>query len=433
VAIRVGRTPEVEEAPDDRPTSGLVERAAWKLWKASSRRFFVVLAVLVPSIVMLASVYAAMVATSNAAAVAAARGRGERVATSITEFQEHLSQANDEVAATLVSGDEQSSSSRARYEAGLLASSLALTRAGLDATGQDAERVEMLAADLDRFATLVVTSRAYPVGTRFYRDARATARDDLVPRANRTRTSAQSQLSGSADEVAGPRTAVAIAGLALALVTLVLAATLVAGRTRIRLHPAFLVAGGLLVVELVVVSLGLWTERDELQTAAGAEFAAYVDAQEAATTIFDMRTAETDAIAGIGDVADRYADFESSAAALGADSSATSQAATDPETLPGAVTDYADSVEEVRALAASNDDAAAEATVEGRSAIAYRSVRGLTVSLMNRSTDDLTARLDAAADAGVAWPVPLLLGGAAAVLAAGGVLRRGQAYVWWSA
>jgi hypothetical protein len=410
-----------------------LERAAWRLWRRSSRRFFLTVTIVVAAVIVLSSVIAAVVAATNGAAVAEARGRGQRVASAMAEFQDHLGQANDQFGDALVVGEEQTPGSRARYDAELLASSSALTRAGLDATGDDAEAVRSLAVGLDEYARLVVTARAYPSGTRFYRDARATVADELSPDSDAVRLDAEAHLSGQAGEVEGPRTTVAAVGLLIALAAVLGATALVAGRTRIRLHPAFVAAAVLLAVQLAVVAHGLRTERDELSTAAGTEFVAYREAQGAAASLFDMRAAELDAVARIGDVDDDYADFQAGVRSVAADRSPAGSTPADADTLPEAVRDYAESVEEVRALADRDLAAGAGATVDGRSAIEYRTARGLAASLVNRTTADLQARLDRAAEAGVAWPLPLLLGGAAAVLAAVGVLRRGQAYVWGSA
>ena len=406
------------------------ERAAWAIAPGSSRRFFEGIAVTVFLVVVAASALAATAATRNATVTAHARARGLRVAESVTRFRNHLSLADAEVATTLVTGHEANALGHARYEAELLAASLSLTDAGLVATGRNAEDISTLAEGLVRYAGLVETSRAYPVGSTFHTLARDQVREVLVPTADRVRRAAEDEVGAATGAATGRWVAVALLGLALAVVVLAAAMMLVAGRTRIRLHPVLAVALVGLVVELLLVGRGLTSQRHELRSAARDEIAGFVAADAAAGGLFDLRGEQASAlVAAANGRSDPYDEFRSAAADLEAQLGAGGARPVGLRTLRPAVSAYIDSVDQVAALDAQGDhDEAVSRTVDGSSAIAYRTARRLAVSTVNRATRDLEVRLDDAADAGVAWPLPLGLGGALGLLAAGGVLRRGWDY-----
>jgi hypothetical protein len=408
--------------------AGVVERAAWAA-SSSSRRFFFVVTLVLATSILLASGIATGVAVRNAAAVADARDRGLRVASSVTEFRNHLSLADAEVATTLVSGELASPLGRARYEAELLQASLSLTDAGLVATGRNTDDIETLATRLARYAGLVETSRHYPVGSTFYDLARTVVRTELVPIAARVRRTAEQEVKRSADRVTGPFTTIAVAGLVLAPLVLIGSATLVAGRTHIRFHVLLVVAGVALVVQLGAVGTSLWSQRGEMQSAADGEIEAYVDANAAAFTLFRLRSYETDAVASQGTGEVSYDRFQDGARSL-VDQLGPDREGAALSTMRRAVEAYVDSVDDLERLHGDQGrSAAVETTLEGDSAIAYRTARGLATSAVNRSTADLTERLGSAADAGVAWLLPVGLGIGAAALATAAVLQRGWDYL----
>jgi hypothetical protein len=396
------------------PGHSAVHDAAWAISKTSTRRFFVLLAVAAFVVIVAASALAAFAAARNAAVTDKARDRGLRVAESVTRFRIHLSLADAEVATVLVTERDETPFNRARYEAELLDASLSLTDAGLAATGRNADDIGTLAAGLVRYAGLVETSRQYPIGTTFHDLARDELREVLVPTADRVRRAAEGQVEAAAGDRTTRWAVVAIGGLVLALVVLVAVVVLVAGR----------------VVELTLVGPGLWSQRNRLEAAGDAEIAAFTAANAAATDLFDLRTVQTTAVAARGGGDADFERFDAAAGALADHLAASGARTAGLRTLGPAVAAYVDSAGEVAGLAAQDRDReAVAATVDGSSAIAYRTARRLAVSTVNRSTRDLGVRLDAAADDGVAWPVPLGFGTAVAVLAAGGVLRRGWDYL----
>jgi len=412
------------------PAHSAVHDVAWVIAKTSTRRFFVLLAVATFVVIVAASALAAVAAARNAAATDKARDRGLRVAESVTRFRIHLGLADAELATVLVTERAETPFNRSRYEAELLDASLSLTDAGLAATGRNADDIGTLAAGLVRYAGLVETARQYPIGTTFHDLARDEVREVLVPTADRVRRAAEGQVEAAAGDRTTRWAVVAIGGLVLALVVLVVVVVLVAGRTHVRLHLLLVAALVGLVVELTLVGPGLWSQRNRLEAAGDDEIAAFTAANAAATGLFDLRTVQTTAVAARGGGEADFERFDAAAEAL-ADGLAASGARTAGlRTLRPAVAAYVDSADDVAGLAAEDRHReAVAATVDGGSAIAYRTARRLAVSTVNRSTRDLGVRLDAAADDGVAWPVPLGLGTAVAVLAAGGVLRRGWDYL----
>lgn len=405
-----------------------IERLAWA-WQPSrgTPRLFVTLAVGVTLVTVTASLTATLISARNAATVADAQDRGLRVASSVTEFRDLLGAADSEVAGPLVSGEEGSSLSAARYQADLLAAGLALTDAGLAATGQDADDIAALAEGLARYADLVETSDNYPAGSIFSRNARELARGELVPTADRVRRSSEQQLSDAAGSVGGPVAASSAGGLVVALVVSIGAALIVAGRTRRFAHPALLGAAALVVVNIVVSGTALVAQSRELGRAASDEVEDYLAANAIAFSLLDLRADELDVVADLGGsgAQDRL-DEDAAALVVGIEEG--------PEVvralhLPAQA--YVAAVQEALdggTGGAGNDEGEGRATLGGAPALAYREVRGLAGDTVTATEVALSDRLDAGADSGVAPLVPATLGLAAAGLAAAGVLVRGRRY-----
>lgn len=411
-----------------------VEKVAWRM-PGGSRRFFLAIALIVAVTVAAGGLAAAVVSARNAAELAEARDRGLRIATSVTEFRGHLSAADAVVAATLVSGEPETPVDLAHYQAELLQAGLALTDAGLLATGRDAEDIAALAAGLVRYADLIDTSRYYPVGSTFSGLARSIAHDDLIPTADRVLRAAELRMVRAADRVGGPVGTLVIAVVAAALGVLVGAAALVAGRTRRLAHPMLAAATVVLAANLVILTVSLWPQGRELRAAAQpaeqgeyGEIDAFLTANAAAFALYDLRVTELDAVASGADGQDLYAQFQNSAAGL-IDRLSDQADPADGGAVLEAVRAYVAGVAEVEALDAGGDNVAAgAAALDGGSAIGYREARSAVVDTVNRSAADLTDRLEVAADANVEPLLPLGLGILAAGLAAAGVLARGRSY-----
>lgn len=374
---------------------------------------------------LLSGVLAATVASRNAVAAAEARDRHLPVAASITAFRDHLGAADEEVAGSLVSGDPPSPLGLSRYEAEILEAGPSLTAAGLVGGGDDAGDIAALAESLARYADLVETSRAYPVGSSFAHVARDLARDDLVPRAAAVRAEAEDEMAATADRGAGPAGAVALTGLTVALAVGAAVALLVAGRTRRLIHPLLVVGIAVLAANLAMTGSGLWTQGREFGAAEAGEIEALTAANSYAFALLDLRVDEMDAVAS-DDAGPAFARFRRQAHDL-LDRLETEEGAAG--VLLAGVRAYVAAVAEVEGSALGGDrDAAAAATLEGTSLLSYREVRGIALDVVTRSATDLERRLDAAAGAGVQPLVPLGLGAAAGTLASGGVLARAWRY-----
>jgi hypothetical protein len=398
---------------------------AWRL-PVSSVRLFWALALTVSGAIVASSLAATVVITRNAEVLADARNRSLRIATSVTEFRRHLSLAEEEVATTLVSGEPESAPGRARYEAELLQAGPSLTNAGLVDTGESTDDIAMLAERLTRYAALVETSRAYPVGSTFSHLARATARDELVPTAGRVRRTAEQDVLDAAVEVSGRGSGYAMAALVIALIVLLASAALVAGRTRRLVHPALVAAAIILLGNIVVLSGSLPFQTQQMRTAARAEIATYIDANATAFLLFDLRADELDAVAASGDVESRYAEFSIDAGALAA---RLDDGSPDDRVLLPSMQAYTDSVAEVEERDQRGDHrAAVDDTLSGDSAVSYREARALAVSTVDRAAADLARQLDATLGAGVTQALPAWSGLAAAVLTVAGFWARGRRY-----
>lgn len=402
----------------------VIESMAWRV-PLSSRRFFLAVAFTAAGAVVAGSLIAALVSARNAEAVADARDRRLRIASSVTEFRDHLSAADGEVAAELVSGEAMSPLGRSRYETELLGAGPSLTAAGLVAEGASAEDIRGLAEGLARYADLVETSRAYPVGSTFVDLARNGAREELVPTADRVRTTAERQMTDAAERGGGPASAVAGLCLLIALAVLVMSAVLVAGRTRRLLDPLLMAAVAILAANGGVVGTGLWSQSRQLRAAASVEIDAYVASNANAFALLDLRVEEVDAVA-LGNGDPFYAQFRRDAEVL------LDRIAEDPTNagvLLPAVRAYSEAVAEVETLDARGDNGgAAVATLQEDSDLSYGEARRVALDTVNRSATELEGRLDAAAGADVEPLVPIGLGIASAASAMAGVLTRGKRY-----
>lgn len=448
-----------------------IEGWAWADVWGSGRSFFTTVALVVCSSILLVTLATAGVARRNGEAVEHARDQ-QRVATSLTEFRRHLSTADAQVAIIIAAENQELPLRQTSYEDAVLQANRSLTEAGLVAAGQSVEDIEALSAGLVRYGGLVQTAREYPANSSFA--ARASARRDCLshnmddhpacrgedgtppPTADSVRLSAEEALSTTAASGADGLGIITVAGLVLAAVVLSGTVLLVAGRTRRWLHWSFSLSAALLLLELALAAPGLWSQHGELATVVRMESDAYAAANEANLALLDLRTTElkavtADDVPGPEGQHALYDRFQQRAQALrdhlddppSADDGP-DRAATSP--LSSAIEDYEDDVEEMRDQLAGEGSAGESpddedtggqtdstradrldaAALTGGSASAYGLAHEIANSTAVKADADLTARLDAAAQANVDPWTPLLPGVAAAFLAGLGVLHRGR-------
>ncbi len=390
---------------------------------------------------VLSSVAAAAVAARNADTIADARDNGLGMAQAATNFRTHLANADALAAGTLITGGLETTAQRAAYDEQVLLASEALTQAGLAATDDDEELVNALSDGLVRYAGLVETSRAnsrqgFPVGAAYLDQARSEANDVLAPQAEQLRREGEQRMARAANSVGGLLGGVAVLLLIVGIVILVGCGAVVAGRTRRFAHPALLLAGVAAIAALVIVTGGIVAQGNELRRAATGDIDRYVQANENANALSDLRVTEIDAVAAKGGGAPIYEDFAADAAELEGADGMSAQSPSDPgATGFSALTAYAEavvgdeatSVRELDITAGKNVDAA-ESTREGTSKEAYDSANSVLTGFVTDADGALDDRLGAAADANVNPLLPLLLGGLAAGLAVAGILARGRKY-----
>ncbi len=391
---------------------------------------------------VLSSIAAAAVAARNADTIADARDHGLGMAQATTNFRTHLANADALAAGTLISGGLESTAQRARYDEQILAASDALTKAGLAATDSDEDAVNALSDGLVRYAGLVETSRAnsrqgYPVGAAYLESARSEANDVLAPQAEQLRREGEQRMARAANNVGGLLGGVAVLLLVVGIVILVGCGAVVAGRTRRFASPALLLAGVAAIAGLVLVTGGILAQGSELRRAATGDIDRYVQANENANALSDLRVVEIDAVAAKGSGAPIYDDFDAAAAELAEAEGMSSPAPGDDGGVTGftAVGAYNEAVtgdgpDSVRTLDITDgrNRAAADSTLAGPSKQAFDSADRLLAGFVDDAETDLEQRLDAAADANVNPLFPLLLGGLAAGLAVAGILARGRKY-----
>jgi hypothetical protein len=420
-----------------------VERTAWRV-PLPTRRLFVTLAWVAAAALALSGIAAGWVAARNARTIDDAREQGLDLATSVTEFRTRLAAADARAAATLIAGGLEDPESRAEYDADILASSDALTRAALVARPDDRGDISELSSGLVEYAGLVETSRAnsrlgYPVGSAYLTQARELANDDLVPRADRLRRVGEQRIARAANSVGGPIGALAVVLLVLALLVLVGCALLIAGRTRRIAHPALVAAAVAVIAALAVVVSGITSQSSELRRAATSDIDAFVAANETASDLSNLRVTEISAVAARGSggpLYDLFVNGDEEAGFVGAAELQARLAESDGAAgLPEAVDAYIAAEERVRAtdedgnnrLAAQLALSTPEAEGQG-SGDPFQEANDIALASAEREADDLAARFDAAGDADIHPLVPIALGGVAAVLAAAGTLARGRKY-----
>lgn len=425
-----------------------LEHLAWRI-RWPSRRLFLALAVLAGASLVLSSVAAAAVAARNADTIEDARTNGLDLARAATDFRTHLANADAAAAGTLISGGLETNEQRGQYDDELLAASEALTSAGLAATSDDREAVNALSDGLVEYAGLVETARAnsrqgFPVGAAYLEAARAEANDQLAPQADQLRREGEQRMARAANSVGGLLGGVAVVLLVLGIAVLVGCALVVAGRTRRFSHPALLLSGVAAIACLVWVTGGILAQGSELRRAATGDVDDFVEANEAANALSDLRVTEISAVAARGSGSEAYDQFATDADELLAAEIVDSG---DRTGYRAAVAAYRDAVvgegDSVRKLDLEdgNNAAAADSTLEGASKLAFDGREQATEDLpavegatdvaglyVTAAGDTLEDRLDAAADANVNPLIPVLLGVLAAVLAVGGILARGRKY-----
>ena len=416
-----------------------VERTAWRV-PLPTRRLFVTLALVAAGALAVSGLAAGGVAARNADTIADAREQGLDLATAATEFRTRLASADATAAGTLIAGGLESTESRAAYDEDILEASRALTQAGLVATDDDAEDIGILASGLVDYAGLVETSRAntrlgYPVGSAYLNQARDLANDDLVPRAERLRRVGEQRIARAANSVGGPVGALAVVLLVAALIVLLGCSLILAGRTRRIAHPALLLATLAVIAALAFVFDGIASQSRELRQAATDDIDAYVAANEATSTLSDLRVTEISAVAARGSGGPLFEEF-------GADTGALLTQLTEAPGDPGDIGELHSAVEtyttavvdQVQAADESGDNSAAAQLAlsispdDTGSADAYDAAITVAERNVENETGDLAQRFDAAGDADIPPVVPIVLGGIAAVLAAAGILARGRKY-----
>ncbi|HEY8523966.1 MAG TPA: hypothetical protein VIL48_03315 [Acidimicrobiales bacterium] len=405
-----------------------IERRAWRIG-LPTRRLFLILALVTAVAVAAGGLASAWVVGRNAGTIDAARDQGLGVARAATEFRTNLVAADAQAATTLLAGGLETPAARRAYDESIVDAGQWLTRAALMAPDDDAEDIEALADGLVTYAGLVETARAnarqgYPVSAAYLGQARALARDDLVPRAERLRRSGEQRLARAANSIAGPSGLAAVGTLAVGLVALSGSAAVVAGRTRRLTHPWLLVGAFAGVAAFGLVTAGVWSQGRELRRAATDDIDAYVAANDAAFTLSSLRVTEISAVAARGSGQALYRDFDTSAEALAADLRGGDQGA-----LADAVERYSAGVDQVEEAEAGGDTGrAAEIVLTGESAQAFAEADADARAAVSRARRTLGERLDAASGAEVPALVPVALGLVAAGAATAGVLARARRY-----
>jgi hypothetical protein len=417
------------------PAGGLldrVERTAWRV-PLPTRRLFVTLALLAAGALAVSGLAAGWVANRNARVIADAREHGLDLATAVTDFHTSLTAADARAAGTLISGGLEDRQSREDYDSDVQAASEALTAAGLVATDADGEDLADLTQGLADYAGLVEASRAnarqgFPVAGSYLEQAHDLAQDQLVPTAEHLRREGERRMAEAANDVGGLVGGLAVVLLLAGLAVLVGCALVIAGRTRRIAHPALVAATLVAVGALVVVTLGIVSQGRELRRAASGDIDAYVAANSAASGLAGLRVTEIGAVAARGGGAAIYEEFDAGADALAteiADAPGDDQLLAE---LYDAVAGYRAAVVEVRALDEEGDNRGAADFALTTSQEAYRNAAGIAETGVDNEVGELLDRFDAADSAGVHPAVPVLLGGVAALLAAGGTLARGRRY-----
>lgn len=404
-----------------------LEEVAWRI-PLSTRRLLLALAVGVVAAILAGSLAAAWVAARNADTIADARAAGLDVASAATDVRTSLAAADAQAASTLLSGGLEQPATREAYVTNLAAASEALTDAALAVPDEDRAAIETLAVGLTDYAGLIETARAnsrqgFPVGAAYLNQARALARDELVPTAEQLRRVGEQRVARAANSVGGPVGAIAIAVLVLALVALVVSAAVVAGRSRRVAHPALLGATVAALVALVLVTAGILAQGRELRAAATTDIEAYVAANDAGFTLSSLRVTEISAVAAHGSGDTLYAEFESSGRDLvgrldGSPTREPVQAYVDVVNSQVRTTDIDDG----------DNQSAAENTLQGESYDAFQAADSAAGEAVVRAFADLRDRFDSAGDAGVQPFVPAAVGVVAAGLAAAGTLARARRY-----
>lgn len=424
------------------PTGSLLDRIEHAAWRVPlpTRRLFVTLALVAAGALAVSGLAAGWVAARNADTIADAREQGLDLATAATEFRTRLASADATAAGTLIAGGLESTESRAAYDEDVLEASRALTQAGLVATDDDAEDIGILASGLVDYAGLVETSRAntrlgYPVGSAYLNQARDLANDDLVPRAERLRRVGEQRIARAANSVGGPVGALAVVLLVAALIVLLGCSLIIAGRTRRIAHPALLLATLAVIAALAFVFDGIASQSRELRQAATGDIDAYVAANEASSTLSNLRVTEISAVAARGSGAPLYEEFGADTDALLTQLTEAPGDAGDIGELHSAVETYTTAVvDQVQATDESGDNRAAAQLAlstspdDTGSADAYDAAITVAERNVENESGDLAQRFDAAGDADIPPVVPIVLGGVAAVLAAAGILARGRKY-----
>jgi hypothetical protein len=406
-----------------------LERSAWAI-PLPTRRLFILLAWLTAGVLAAGSLAGAAVTTRNAATVDRARDQGLGIARSATTFRTELATADAVAAGTLIDSGLESPESRAGYDRHLLRASRALTNAGLVAADADREDVAALADGLVRYAGLVESARAnsrlgYPLGAAYLSQARHLANDDLVPRAERLRRVGEQRVARAANTVGGPVATVALALLVFGVLLTLAAGAVLAGRTRRVVQPALAVAVLVAVTVTALVAGSVDRQSNELRRAAGDDVGRLIAANDASSTLANLRVTEIGAVAAHGSGDALYKQFLTDASAL-AHRLANS---TPPGVDPDAVDAYRVAVVQVRAIDGKGDNTgAAASTLSGQSSKAYGKVQGEAARQVTEASDALASRIEQARHDRLPPAVPLALGLAAALAAAVGVLARGRRY-----
>ena len=418
---------------------GRIERTAWRV-PLPTRRFFQVVAAIAAVALALSGLGAGWGAARNARTIDAAREEGLELATAVTEFRTRLVAADATAAETLIAGGFEDAERRAAYDRDVLAASQALTEAALVATEADAEHVSRMAADLVEYAGLVETSRAnsrlgYPLGSAYLGEARDLADESMLPRADMVRREGERRIAQATNSVGGPVTVLAVVLLVVALAVVVGCSILLAGRTRRLVQPAVLVATLLAAGALAVVVNGIRLQTRELREAAGGDIEAYVLANDVAAMLSDLRVTEISAVASRGSGGPLYEEFAERAAELRDELAAAPGDAAQVDRVRAAIDAYTTAVvEEVQATDEAGDNREAANLVLSQSEQgpgsqdAYEAAVALAQENVDRASEVLVDRFDAAADANVEPAVPVVLGGLSGLLAAAGVLARGRRY-----